>query len=87
MTRECAAKSLRWLSDPGLWTNWPVCPVVRRGGQALDAGIVRAGDPKTVYLINMFMLESGLLDPQLEKVERMTYDGLAAMIADGWEVD
>jgi hypothetical protein len=85
---ETATRSLAWLKNPDNWQNWPVCPVVRRGGQKPDCGIVRAGDPRrTVYIINLFMLEAGVLDHQLEPVEKMHYPDFETMIADGWEVD
>lgn len=79
-------EDLALLSHPDEWVQWPICPVVKRGGRLPTAGLVLAGN-LTVYEFNMWALETGPLAPQLEGAPKHIYTNYEAMLADGWEVD
>lgn len=75
-----------FLQNSNLWPSWPVCPLTK-GEQT---GLVVDGmtdSPVVVYLINLWALKTGPLGPQLEGVEKVKYDSIEALLADGWKVD
>jgi len=77
-------RELDLVNDEDRWPHWPVLPVKRyREGDMPDLGVIVAGR-STVYLVNLFQLQTGPLGPQLEGVEKRDYANREALIADGW---
>ncbi len=81
--KEMILRDVEWPAFPGL----PVKKYSKNPGEFPDCGIIIAGDLQTVYFINMWLLVSGPIRPQLEKVERKNYESLDALLEDGWIVD
>lgn len=76
------------LRNPEAWPGWPLLPIKKYVEQDMKCGLVFYADAKpTVYLGNLFALETGPVGPQLIKLERVTYDTWEQAVADGWEVD
>lgn len=52
-----------------------------------EVGFLAAGCGTKLYLANIFVLVTGPLAPQLEKIPSKEYPSVEAMLADGWEID
>lgn len=70
------------MDDSG-WPRWPVLPMKRKRGGNVEFGVVIAGSRRIVYLCSIFNTK-GISDGTAEKVE---YEAVEEMLADGWIVD
>lgn len=84
------------LLNDARWCQWPLCPVKRYdhkkpGVDGLECGLVLpingAESKVTVYVHNLFQMQSGPILPQLEGVQKFEYGCVDDMLADRWVVD
>ena len=79
------------LRTPALWPAWPFLPVVRRGDNGDEYGLLfdRADAPADgrfdVYLANLFLLPASLA--AFLALPRKPFDAAEAVTAAGWRVD
>ena len=87
------SRQLKWLTCPTRWPLWPFLPVVRRGGNGLDLGVLfdagRAldvtGYSATVFRVNLFLIPRHL--EALLALPKETFDTAEEVLAAGWRVD
>ncbi len=92
LTDEEVAQEVQWIdAEPG-WPRWPLLPVknIHRGDPEYKGeshGIIgcnEADGKRTVYFKNLWDFETGKLGPQLEGVERETFESTEALVRAGW---
>lgn len=88
-----------FILNPVLWPRWPLLPLKRRNDKnpPFDCGLLIAVDPAkgklatTVFCAYLFGLQNGKTIKELlidnPNVERIEYDNVDALLADGWVVD
>ena len=73
------------------WPCFPVLPIVNREypkeNGLSGAGILVADNGPIVYKLNMFTLQSGSLDWQLQEAEKVTFASFDELYDAGWRVD
>ena len=89
MNQERGVEEVAFILNEPMWPRWPLLPVKRypEGANDLQPGVIVAGYPKIVYLKNLWEFKSGFLPEQLEGVEKIKYDSVESLVADGWVVD
>ncbi len=95
MTRSvlhARARTLQYLSTPGLWPAWPFLPVIRRSrgydelGVVFDARAARiTGYSATVFLTNLFELPSKFVE--FLALPKEVFDCVEELAESGWQVD
>ena len=84
-------KHIDYINEPDRWDRWPFCPVFKKDEYDPDNwnkrihGVIHASHPSTVKEANIFMLPRSL--EEFSVLNGWGYDSVAAMVADGWEVD
>lgn len=91
MTTEDRQREITMMKTPDHWPRWPILPVKRSGHilEPFGCGIMVASADCAlhIYDIDMFLLQSGPLGPQLDAVEHKEYQDYDAILDDGWVVD
>ena len=66
------------------YVQYPFCPVKRHSEKSpsIELGVIVAGHPTTVYLVDMWEIKGSLKD--MPKIE---YESVDKLLADGWVVD
>jgi hypothetical protein len=90
MLGELQKKDLQIIKDTNNWSYF-VLPIVNRSSEQPGKGprcafLVR-GHGSKLYLMNMWELHEGSLEPQLADVKILKFDSFEAMLEAGWEVD
>ncbi len=78
-------RSLEFMKTPGKWPAWPFLPLKRSLDQRPCMGLLIESDGNVlpvVILRNLFDYET-----PLSKCQKVEYDSLEALVADGWRVD
>lgn len=94
---------LSFLNRPGMWPNWPMCPVKSHAEKHKDSptdfiatGIVFDTAPigdqkypngKAQPEVVMLNMFGGWTPEQFKAAKRFKYDSIEELVADGWEVD
>jgi hypothetical protein len=88
MLNEHQTKDLRIIKDDNNWPSDIILPLVNRVENELPqcAFLVRDQGSK-LYLMNMWELHEGSLEPQLADVKILNFDSFETMLEAGWEVD
>ena len=90
-TREAATKKLLRNPNPRIWPHYPYLPMTKKMGYRpachIDnpKGIVLAGNPTIVRLVNLFLLPDTLIEFLALPFEE--YLSVEDLIRDGWLVD
>lgn len=72
---------LLMINSPDRWPCWPILPMKnRKNREPRDLGIILDGQPTTILVGCL-----GLTD--WEKAERIRYNSVEELLADGWIVD
>jgi len=75
----------QFIRDYDEWPRWPMLPVVGRRGK-VEAGIVIAGHPTTVYIANMFALKGNTLGEVLADKKKVEYETPELLLKE-WRID
>jgi len=77
--------SVEMMRRPNIWPQWPILPLNKGRLPALQEGLYldAEGYENTVVLCNLFLFDGG----KMESYEKVKYDSIEAVVADGWEVD
>jgi hypothetical protein len=81
-----------FLSTPALWSCWPFLPVVRRGKERAEFGVLvdsrslgLTGLSATVFFANIFQLPDTLTE--FLALPHETFDSVDEVAAAGWCID
>lgn len=68
------------------WEAWPYLPMKKRdeAGEVIQVGIVHAGRKNSLYLTSIVEMTG---DHALDTYPVVHFANVAAMLADGWEID
>jgi hypothetical protein len=80
------------IESPGDWPHWPWLPVKRYVGHDMNTALLHADEtgqdnrPIPVYVTNLFDVRHYFPTAEM-KANALTYPDVAALLADGWQVD
>lgn len=87
------ARQRLFLTNPGLWPIWPFLPVVRRGEQGQELGVMfdartvcgLMGYSASVLLTNVFMMPRTIAE--ILALPREVFDSTEELLENGWRID
>lgn len=79
----------KMIKDQDSWPQWPFLPVKRRavGGGFPETGLIAADPDYRKGIINVYKANLFNLPQDPTGVEKITYQTVDAVLADGWVVD